>query len=61
MNFDLFYPDVTIAFPLIIISLVLIKLFIIYYVTLYKTELIMIFLRVEKYLKDVKMKLQELV
>ncbi|MBF0598464.1 hypothetical protein [Faecalibacter rhinopitheci] len=53
---DIFYPEVEtfIPFPLITIITILIILFVIYYLTIYKTELLIKFLKIEKYFGNEK-------
>ncbi|HEY4539132.1 MAG TPA: hypothetical protein VIG94_03855 [Faecalibacter sp.] len=61
-NMDLFYPGIEtfIPFPLITIIVVLIILFGIYYTTIYKTELMLKFLKIDKHFGDQKIESEQL-
>ena len=62
LNLEMFYPGVEtfIPFPLITIFTILIILFVIYYLTIYRTELMMKFLRIEKYFGNEKIESNEI-
>lgn len=59
INFDVFFPEELrsqniITFPYITLMLIFIILFLIYYTFIYKTEMIIRFLQIEKYFGDTK-------
>ncbi|MFV0143773.1 MULTISPECIES: hypothetical protein [Empedobacter] len=62
LNMDIFYPGVEtfVPFPIITIISILIILFIIYYLTIYRTEIMMKFLRIDKYFGNEKIENNEI-
>ncbi|TGN29649.1 hypothetical protein [Empedobacter tilapiae] len=59
MNFDIFFPEEIknqniVLFPYITLVILSIVLFLIYYTFIYKTEIIIKLLRIEKYFGDIK-------
>ncbi|HBX62629.1 MAG TPA: hypothetical protein DEG63_05995, partial [Flavobacteriaceae bacterium] len=61
MNFDVIFPEEIksqniVLFPYITLIILFIVLFLIYYTFIYKTEIMIRFLRIEKYFEDTRIK-----